>query len=84
MTAISLSLQGLQAAAAKFETASARLLQATSGAARAGNVSAGGANDNDPAQAIVDQIEAKLQFKASALTLRAADEMTRSLLDIKI
>jgi hypothetical protein len=73
MNAMAISLQGMNAAISKFDRASEKLVQSM----------AGGSAD-DPAAGVVAQIEARVQFKASAAALRAADEMTRALLDIKV
>ena len=71
INAISAWLGGMNDAVSRFNRASQNLLEGTSGA-----------SDADPVAAIVDQMQAKVQFKASAVTLRAADEMMSSLLDI--
>ena len=42
-----------------------------------------GGDDVDLAQETVEQIQAKVQFKASAQVVRIADEMWDSLLDIQ-
>jgi hypothetical protein len=38
----------------------------------------------DPVAAIVEQMQAKLQFRASAATFRAGDDMMGALLDLRI
>jgi flagellin-like hook-associated protein FlgL len=73
MNAMAISLQGMNSAISRFDRASEKLVQSTSGA-----------TSDDPAAAIVEQIEARVQFKASLATMRAADEMTRAILDIKV
>jgi len=71
--AISSALSGLHNATARFNRASQTLIESTSGVSNA-----------DPATAIVDSIQAKAEFQASAFTLKTADEMQRSLLDIVV
>jgi hypothetical protein len=65
------AITGISNATARFDRASQRLLDSVSGV-----------SSDDPAQAIVEQIQAKAQLKASVQTLRIADEMTATLLDI--
>lgn len=65
------AISGIANATQRFERASQQLVEAVSGV-----------SNEDPAQAIVSQIEAKTAFTANVKVLRAADEMTRSLLDI--
>ncbi|HZZ36410.1 MAG TPA: flagellar hook protein FlgE [Caulobacteraceae bacterium] len=65
------AIAGISNATARFELASQSLLESVSGL-----------SDDDPAQAIVEQLQAKAQLKASVQTLRVADEMTATLLDI--
>jgi hypothetical protein len=65
------AIAGISNASLRFERASQRLLE-----------SVNGLSNEDPAVPIVDQIEAKTQFTASVRTLRVADEMTATLLDI--
>jgi hypothetical protein len=65
------AIAGISNATARFERASQKLLESVSGL-----------SDDDPAQAIVEQLQARTQLKASVQTLRVADEMTASLLDI--
>jgi len=65
------AITGVSQAAVRFERASQRLMESVSGL-----------SGDDPAQAAVDQIQAKAQFTAGVRTLRVADEMTATLLDI--
>ena len=73
MNALSIAAVGLVQASDRFDHASRDLVLATSGA-----------SDADPAKAIVDQAQAKTEFSASVGVLRVADEMFKSLLDIKV
>jgi flagellar basal body rod protein FlgC len=50
-------------------------------ASRIANWNGGG--DVDPVRETVEQLQAKLQFMASANVVRVADEMWRSLLDLQ-
>ena len=65
------AIAGISNATYRFERASQRLLESTSGV-----------SNDDPAEAIVDMVQAKTQFRANIATLRAADDMTATLLDI--
>ena len=65
------ALNGMRDATRRFDRASNDLIQAVSGVSSA-----------SPEVAIVEQIEAETQFKASAHTLRSADEMLGTLIDI--
>jgi flagellar basal body rod protein FlgG len=73
MDAISAATAGMRSAISSFDTASANVTNAFSGASNA-----------DPATAIVDQTMAGVQFRASAATLKVADDMYKSLLDIMV
>ena len=65
------AVSGMNAAMSKFARASEKLVQSTSGA-----------RNDDPADAITEQIEAKIAYKANIQTIRVADDMMRALLDI--
>lgn len=73
MNPISTAAAGLLSGLARFDSASAALTGALDGASSA-----------DPAGAIVGQITAGEQVRASAATLRASDRMLKQLLDIKV
>jgi hypothetical protein len=73
MNAISAALAGMHSALSRFDRASNAIARSTSGV-----------GDDDLANAIVDQIQAKVEFRANAQTLRAADEMARTILDLKV
>jgi hypothetical protein len=70
-SAMAASLYGMRDATRRFDRASNDLIQAVSGVSSA-----------SPEVAIVEQIEAETQFKASARTMRTADEMLGTLIDI--
>lgn len=72
-SAIAAASSGLLRAVEAVDRASRQVVQRTSGA-----------DAGDPAEAIVDVIEAKHAFAASAATLRAVDETNRKLLDILV
>jgi hypothetical protein len=73
MNALSIAAVSLVQASDRFDHASRDLVLATSGA-----------SDADPAKAIVSQAQAKTEFSASVGVLRVANEMFKSLLDIKV
>jgi flagellar basal body rod protein FlgC len=62
-----ISLAGLQAAAARLEASAQRMASG---------------RDTDLAAELVEQKAAEHAFKANLIALRAADEMTRAMLDI--
>jgi hypothetical protein len=72
MNAIPSAALAITNAFTRFDRASEKLLAATSGA-----------SNDDPAQAIVEQIEAKAQLRAGLATVRIADEMLKALLEMK-
>ena len=73
MNATARALQGKTAAISRFDRASVNLLRSRSGAAV-----------DDTAATLAAPIEARAHFRASVAALRAADDMTRALLDIKV
>ena len=73
MDAISASLAGITAATRRFDRASTDLVRSFSDAS-APSVET----------SIVDMLSSEFQFKASLATLRAADEMLGTLLDIRV
>lgn len=73
MNAISTASAGMLSAASRYDQASANLSNAVQPN-----------STQDPAAAIVDQIQAKTQFEASAKTLQVADQMFQSTLDILV
>jgi hypothetical protein len=72
MNAIAIASAGMLSAATQFDAASARVVQAVNG------------GSEDPATPIVDQISSLNQFRASASTLKTANAMFKTLLDIKV
>jgi flagellar hook protein FlgE len=72
MNAITAAAQGVTNAFDRFARESDALLRSVSGV-----------SDEDPARAIVGQIEAKAQLKASLATIRVADEMLQDLLSLQ-
>lgn len=73
MNPISAASAGMISAASRFDQASLNVVQATAPNAQ-----------TDPATAIVGQISAKTQFEASAKTLKVADQMFQSTLNILV
>lgn len=73
MTAIPHAAEALTSASGRFERASARLLEAASGA-----------DGGEMASALVEMGEAKTQFKAGVAVVRFADEMWEELLRIGV
>lgn len=71
MSAIPHAAEAMTSASGRFEHASARLLEAASGA-----------GNGDMATPITQMIEAKVQFQAGVALIRFADEMYQALLDI--
>ncbi len=72
MSAISQASAGIVSALVRFERASAQVVSASS------------SGQGDVVQPIADIVESRAQFQANAGALRAADEMTRVLLDILV
>ncbi|MEP6829825.1 MAG: hypothetical protein ABI963_05770 [Rhizomicrobium sp.] len=68
---MSIAASGVTAAANRFSTAASNLVRATSSDA-----------PSDTAQPIVDMIESRTAFTATLAVLKAADKMSKSLLDI--
>jgi len=71
MTAIPHAAQALTSALDRFELASVRVLGAVTGA-----------DDEDLGSALVAMSAAKMQAKASVMTIRFADEMWDALLEL--
>lgn len=71
MTAIPRAAEAMTSASGRFEHASARLLEAASGAPA------------DMAEPLVELLAAKTQFKAGVATVRFADALWRELLDMQ-
>ena len=71
MSAIPHAAEAMTSASGRFEQASARLLEAASGA-----------GDGDMATPIGQLLQAKTQFQAGVAVVRFADEMYQALLDI--
>lgn len=71
MTAIPHAAEALTSASGRFERASARLLEAASGASAP-----------HMAHALAELIEAKVQYKAGVAVVRFSDEMWRTLVEI--
>jgi flagellar basal body rod protein FlgC len=70
-SAMSIAASGAAAAANRFSTAASNLVRATTSDA-----------PSDTAQPIVDMIESRAAFTANLAVLKAADKMSKSLLDI--
>lgn len=73
MGPISIAAAGMSTAVTRFNRASRNLVESLEGK-----------GDVAPETAIAEQIEAKAQFKASAIVVRAADDMMGTLLDINV
>ena len=71
MNPISTSVSAINIAFARFDSASANLIDSVSGASSA-----------DPAVALAEQSEAKVQVEANIGVVRIADEMFKALLEI--
>lgn len=72
MNAIAIASAGMLSAASRFDAASTRVVKAMDG------------GSEDPATPIVDQISSQQQFQASASTLKTANAMFKTLLDITV
>lgn len=77
MDAISTALGGMTSAFARFDRAAIDLVQSTSGISDASPESA-------PESAVVEMMQARTQFRASAAVMRVADDTLGSLLDIRV
>lgn len=74
--AIGAGVAGMQRAAERIERSAGQVAKLGTDLPDAARI--------DPATEIVNQAEAATSFKASAATVRVADSMTKSLLDILI
>jgi len=70
-TISSTALAGLSRAFERFERSSQKLLDSTSGL-----------SNDEPAEGVMGMIEAKHAVRANVAVIRAADDMTKQLLDI--
>lgn len=76
LSAIGAGVTGMQRATERFERSAAQVAKL--------GTKLPGARQVDPATEVVNQVEAELAFAANAATVRAADRMTKSLLDILV
>jgi flagellar hook protein FlgE len=76
LSAIGAGATGMQRAAERFERSAAQVAKLGTERPGAGQV--------DPASEVVNQVEAEIAFAANAAIVRAADRMTKSLLDILV
>lgn len=72
MNALSAAASGMNEAMDRFTRASGDIMDSVSGR-----------SDADPTEALVEALEAKLQFEAGVMVIHAWDEMMGALLDVR-